>query len=101
MSTHSSCRIETNHTRFQTLASPVGSKKTLSQNDHNTNEYKKKVKFSGESLSQFINSAINIEFVYLILIGIGKIFESNIIKEKMKAKELIRRSTMRPSENMS
>ncbi len=32
----------------------------------------KKVKYSSESLDSFINSAMNIEFVYLILLGINQ-----------------------------
>jgi len=36
-----------------------------------------KVKFAKESLCQFLNSAINIEFVYMILVGINKLVETN------------------------
>jgi hypothetical protein len=35
-------------------------------------------KFSEESLCQFVNSVMNIEFVYLILIGINNFYDRSL-----------------------
>ena len=48
---------------YQTFIDTVSSKKI---------ETKKKVQYADESLVSFLNSAMNIEFVYLILLGINK-----------------------------
>ena len=38
----------------------------------------KNTKFSEESLCQFVNSVMNIEFVYLILIGINNFYDRRL-----------------------
>lgn len=37
----------------------------------------KKLKFGDESLCSFMNSAANVEFVYLILLGIGNFMQNS------------------------
>jgi hypothetical protein len=41
------------------------------------NEACKAKKFSEESLCNFVNSVMNIEFVYIILIGINNFYDRN------------------------
>ena len=61
----------------------------------------KKPKFSKESLCSFMNSAMNIEFVYLILIGINNFMEKldtndheKILSERNGGRGLTKRITM-------
>ena len=44
-----------------------------------------KIKYNSESLCSFLNSAINIEYVYLILSGINKHLESKMINDSFEA----------------
>ena len=44
-------------------------------------EKKKVVRYSNEPLCSFVNSAMNIEFVYLILLGINNFMEGREAKE--------------------
>jgi len=43
-------------------------------------EHKNKIEFSEESLDAFMNSTVNIEYVYLILLGIQKFLVSQSIE---------------------
>ena len=50
---------------------------SLKQTICGKNHIEKRVKFSEESLNSFLNSALNIEHVYIILTGINKHLENN------------------------
>jgi hypothetical protein len=47
-----------------------------------------KVEFSKESLDSFLNSAMNIEYVYIILLGIKNLTSKSGLKEKDRKIEI-------------
>jgi hypothetical protein len=55
--------------------------------------HQNRLQFSKESLCSFMNSAVNIEFVYLILVGINKFMDhygSDTFKNYTKKKDKLR-----------
>ena len=62
---------------------------SLKQTCCGKNHIEKRVKFSEESLNSFLNSALNIEHVYIILTGINKHLENRNSNKLSTVKRII------------